>query len=76
MFFSSIKEIDRLISKVMSNIYLKVTMKNWRSQNFDCLSLKNLSLGQFWESLLVKLNCILREYKFKMAGIPAKDGKS
>ena len=74
MFFSSIKEIDRLISKAMSNIYLKVTLKNWRSQNFDCLSLKVFS--QFWESLLVKLNCILREYKFKMAGIPTKDGKS
>ena len=33
----------------MLNIYLKVTIeKNWRSQNFDFLSLKNLSLGQFW----------------------------
>ena len=35
----------------MSNIYLKVTLeKNWRSQNFDFLSLKNLSLGQFFVS--------------------------
>ena len=34
----------------MSNIYLKVTNeeKNWRSQNFDFLGLKNLSPGQFW----------------------------
>ena len=34
MFFSSIKEINRLISKGMSSIYLKLTIeKNWRSQN-------------------------------------------
>ena len=44
MFFSSIEEINRSISKGMSNIYLKVTIeKNWRSQSFDFLSLKNLS---------------------------------
>ena len=49
MFFRLIKEKDRLISKEMSNIYLKVE-KSLRSQNFDCLSLKNLSLGQFLES--------------------------
>ena len=42
MFFSSIKGINRLISKGMSNIYVKVTIeKNWRSQNFDS------SPGQF-----------------------------
>ena len=35
----------------MSNIYLKVTIeKNWRSQNFDFLSLKNLSPGHFLEN--------------------------
>ena len=35
----------------MSNIYLKVTIeKNGRFQNFDFLSLKNLSIGQFLES--------------------------
>ena len=46
MFFSSIKGINRLISKEMSNIYLKVTTeKNWRSQNFDFLSLRHLSPG-------------------------------
>ena len=45
------KEINRLLSKGMSNIYLKVTIKkNWLSRNFDFLSLKNLSLGQFWEA--------------------------
>ena len=35
MFFSSVKEINRLINKRMSNIYSKVTIeKNWCSQNF------------------------------------------
>ena len=36
------KEINiKLLSKGMSNIDLKVTIeKNWRSQNFDFLSLK------------------------------------
>ena len=56
MFFNSIKEINRLrkeinrlLSKGISNIYLKVSMeeKNWLSQNFDFLDLKNLSPGQF-----------------------------
>ena len=42
------KETNRLLSKGMSNICLKVTIeKNWRSQNFDFLSLKNLLSGQF-----------------------------
>ena len=58
MFFNSIKEINRLrietnrlLIKGMSNIYLKVTIeKNWRSQNFDFLGLKNMSPGQFWEA--------------------------
>ena len=40
------KELNRLVSKGMSNTYLKVTIdKDWRSQNFDFLSLKNLSPG-------------------------------
>ena len=39
MIFSSFKEINRLIIKGMSNIYLKLTIeKNWRSQNVDFLS--------------------------------------
>ena len=55
MFFISIKkminrlrkEINRLVSKGTSNIYLKVIIKeNWRSQNFNFLSLKTLSPGQ------------------------------
>ena len=45
VFLSSIKEINRLISKRMSNIYLKVTTeKNWRFQN---LGSKNSSPGDF-----------------------------
>ena len=36
-----LKEINRLISKGMSNIYLKVTIeKKWRTQRFDYLSLR------------------------------------
>ena len=53
MFFSSIKRnqwllrnMNRLISKGMSNTCLKVTNeKKWPIQNFDYLSLKSLSLG-------------------------------
>ena len=57
MFFNSINEINRLrkevnglLSKGMSKIYLKVTIeeKNGRSQNFNFLGLKNLSPSQFW----------------------------
>ena len=55
MFFNSIKEIDglrkeinRLLSKGMPNIYLKVASeKKWRTQNFDFKSLKSSSPGQF-----------------------------
>ena len=48
MFFRSVKGINRLVSKGMSNIYLKVTIeKNWCSQNFHFQSLKTLSPGQF-----------------------------
>ena len=49
MFFNSIKGINRLISKGMSNNNSKVAIqKNWRSQNLDFLSLSNLSPGQFF----------------------------
>ena len=38
-----VKKINRLLSKGVANIYLKVTVeKNQHSQNFDFLSLKNL----------------------------------
>ena len=47
MLFSKAKEMNRLISKGTSNIYLKVTNeKNWRSQNVDFLSLKIFSPSQ------------------------------
>ena len=50
MFFSSIKGINRLISKGMSNIYLELIIeKNRFTQNFDFLSLKNLFPNQFLE---------------------------
>ena len=51
MFFNSVKEINRLrkeinrlLSKRMSNIYLKVTIdeKIGRSQNLDFLGLKKI----------------------------------
>ena len=42
------KEINTLLSKGMSNIYLKVTVeKKWRTQSFDFLSLKSSPPGQF-----------------------------
>ena len=51
MFFSSIKEINRMITKGMSNIYLKGTIeKKWRTQNFDFLNLKSLSPDEFLRS--------------------------
>ena len=58
MFFNSVKEINRLrkeinrlLSKEMSIIYLKVTIeKKWLSQNFPFLGLKNLSPCQFWRA--------------------------
>ena len=53
MFFNSIeeksglrKEIDRLLSKGLSNIYLHVAFG--RSQNFNFLSFKSFTPGQFW----------------------------
>lgn len=51
MSFSSMKGVNKLISKGMKNIYVKVTVeKTWLSQNFDLVSLKHLSPGQFLES--------------------------
>ena len=47
MFFSSTKEMNKLLSRGMSTIYLKVTVeKNGDSQNFYFQSLKNLSPGR------------------------------
>ena len=40
--------------KGMSNIYLKAAIeKNWRSQNFDFIKLKNLSRRYHWILKLV-----------------------
>ena len=64
MFLISVEEMNRLMSKGMSKIkshfwekpaiWKKFSLlnpcKNWRSQNFDFLSSKNLSLGQFLKS--------------------------
>ena len=44
MFFNSVKEINRLLSKGTVSIYLNVTIK----KIFEFLSLKHLSPGQFW----------------------------
>ena len=42
------KKKNRLLSKGMSNIYLKVTIeKKWRTQNFDFLGSRSLSPGHF-----------------------------
>ena len=42
------KEINILLSRGMSNVYLKITIeKNLRSQNFDFLSLNNFSQVSF-----------------------------
>ena len=42
------KEINRLLSKGMSNIYLKVTIETF-SQNFDFLDLKKcVTRSVFW----------------------------
>ena len=78
MFFSSIKEMNGLLteinrlSKGMSNIYLKVTIeKKWRTQNFDFQSLKNSSPGRFWGTfnsrryrIFWEQNCVWLFYYF------------
>ena len=71
------KEVNRLLSKGMPNIYLKVIIeKNWRSQNFNFLSLKNLSPGQFLGSsnhgLLNTLNFNTFCCNLKIRGLGAK----
>ena len=46
-----LKEINRFLSQEMSNICLKVSLeKNWRTQNFNFISLKSSCRGQFWGS--------------------------
>ena len=68
MFFNSVKEINRLekeinrlLSKGMSNIYSQVTIeKKWLTQNFDFKSLKSLSPGQFLGSSNLFSNFLLQ----------------
>ena len=83
MFFNSIKEINRLrkeinrlLSKGMSNIYLKVTFeKNLPSQNFDFLNLKNVSPGQFFGELqLTQVSLIFKSSccNLKIRGLGTK----
>ena len=46
MFLGSIKGTNKLISKAMSNIYLRATIeKNWHFENFDFQSLKTFFTG-------------------------------
>ena len=72
MFFSSIKRINRLISKGTSNIYLKLLLrKKWRSQNFDFLSLRSLSPGKFLGSsnscrYILILKLLFTTYKWEI----------
>ena len=62
MFFSLIKEINKITNNGISNIYLKVNIeKNRRSENFTFLNLKNLFPGQFLgSSNSRRYHCILK----------------
>ena len=60
--FSSIKKIIRLISKGLSNMYLKVPfVKNWHSQNCNFLSLKKFISS----SVFVEFQLTQRSLNFK-----------
>ena len=73
MLFSSIERINRLISKGMLNISLKVTIeKNWRSQNFDFLSLKKLSVFGELQLTRISLNFKTSFGNLKIRGLEAK----
>ena len=57
----------------MSNIYLKgTTKKNWRSQNFDFVSLRNSSPGQFWgaptQADIIVFSIFLLQIQNQMSG--------
>ena len=69
------KETNRLLSKGMSNIYLKVTIETF--SKLRCLGLKKLLPGQFWEfqltqiSLSFKTSCCnlkIRRLRAKLCG--------
>ena len=59
----------------MSNIYLKVNIeKNWCSQNFDFLNLKNLSPGHFSGAQLTQISLNFQTFcsNLKIIGLRAK----
>ena len=59
-----LKEINRLLSKGMSNIYLKVTIKKkWHTQNFDFSKFKKLvSRSVFRELQLLHISLNFQTY--------------
>ena len=46
----SLKDINRVLSKGMLNIYVKFILGKSRTENFNFLNLKNSSPGQFFGS--------------------------
>ena len=70
------REINRLLSNGMPNIYLNITIeKHWHSQNFDLLSLKDLSSDQFFEEfqiMHIPLNCKTSCCNLKIGDLGAK----
>ena len=81
MFFNSIKEINRLrkeinrlLSKGISNIYLKINIeeKNGRSENFNFLVLKDLSPGHQLQLKKISSNFKTSCYNLKIRGLGAK----
>ena len=83
MLFSSIKEINRfrkeinrLLSKGMSNICFRVSIeKKWPTQNIDNVNVKSSSLGQFLGNSKVKqisLNFKNNCYNLKIRSLGTK----
>ena len=77
MFFNSVKEIhrlrkeiNRLLSKKMSNIYLKVTIE----KSLDFLNLENLSPSQFLGSSNSQISLNFKTFccNLKIRGLGAK----
>ena len=59
------KKINILLSKGMPDIYLRVAIeKSWRSQNFDFLSSKNTSPGQFFGSSNFTITLNITKYRW------------
>ena len=73
MFFGSIKGINRLISKEISNIYIKVTIqKNWRSQSFDYLKFFSKIVFGELQLMQISLNFKTSYCNLKVRGLWAK----